>query len=124
MVMDSTITAAASFHLAFPHLSASSSSSSNTLHFPIGRRRASHPLTVDAIKKLSEASLVPIPHEPMQTLVDEDVLPTKLRVYSIYNPSRSYSSSGFCATSGSSSGPHQDMMHVARVHFKCFSCLE
>ena len=88
MVMDSTVTVAASFHLAFPHLFApsSSSSSSSTLHFPLGRRRASRPLAVDAIKKLSEASLVPIPHEPTQPLVDEDVQPTKLKVYRIYNP--------------------------------------
>ena len=88
MVMDSTVTVAASFHLAFPHLFApsSSSSSSSTLHFPLGRRRASRPLAIDAIKKLSEASLVPITQEPTQPLVDEDALPPKLRVYGVYAP--------------------------------------
>jgi hypothetical protein len=63
MDMASTVTTAASLCLAFPLLSApsSSSSSSNTLRFPLRRRRASSPLAIAAFKKLSEASLVPIP---------------------------------------------------------------
>ena len=88
MAMASTVTVAASFHLAFPLLSvpSSSSSSSNTLHFPLHRRRASRPLAVAAFKKLSEASLVPIPQQPTQPLVDEDALPPKLGVYNVYDP--------------------------------------
>jgi hypothetical protein len=88
MAMASTATAAASPRLAFPLLSApaSSSSSSNTLRFPLRRRRASRPLAVAAFKKLSEASLVPIPEEPTQPLVDEDSLPPKPGVYGVYDP--------------------------------------
>ena len=88
MAMASTVIVAASFHLAFPLLSvpSSSSSSSNTLHFPLHGRRAFRPLAVTAFKKLSEASLVPIPQQPTQPLVDEDALPPKLGVYSVYDP--------------------------------------
>ena len=57
--MASTVTAAASLRLAFPLLSAPSS---NTLCFPLRCRYALPPLAVVAFKKLSEASLVPIPH--------------------------------------------------------------
>jgi hypothetical protein len=89
MAMASTVTAASSFHLAFPLLSVlSSSSSSNTLHFPLRHRHAYHPLAITAFKKLSEASLVPIPREPTQPLVDEDALPSKLGVLQRIRPRR------------------------------------
>jgi hypothetical protein len=53
MAMASTVTTDASLCLAFPLLSMpSSSSSSNTLHFPLRRRRASPPLAITAFKKL------------------------------------------------------------------------
>lgn len=89
MAMASTATAAASLRLAFPLLSApaSSSSSSNTLRFPLRRRSSCRPLAVAAFKKLSEASPVPIPQEPTQPLlVDEDALPPKPGVYGVYDP--------------------------------------
>jgi hypothetical protein len=44
------------------------------------------PLAIAAFKKLSEASLVPIPQEPMQPLVDENTLTLKPEVYSVYDP--------------------------------------
>ncbi|CAD6269968.1 unnamed protein product [Miscanthus lutarioriparius] len=89
MAMPSTVTAAASFCLDFPLIfsaPSSSSSSSNTLRFLLHRRRARCPLAVATFKKLSEASLVPIPQEPTQPLVDEDALPPKLGVYGVYDP--------------------------------------
>ncbi|NP_001131662.1 Monothiol glutaredoxin-S12, chloroplastic [Zea mays] len=89
MAMASTATAAASLRLAFPLLSspASSSSSSNTLRFPLRRRSAARPIAVTAFKKLSEASPVPIPQEPTEPLlVDEDALPPKAGVYGVYDP--------------------------------------
>ena len=86
--MASTATAAVSLRLAFPLLStpACSASSSNTLRFPLRRRRASRSLAVAAFKKLSEASPVAIPEEPTQPLVDEDALPPKPGVYGVYDP--------------------------------------
>jgi hypothetical protein len=62
------------------------SSSSNTLRFSLHRRRTSRSLAIAAFKKLSEVSLVPIPQEPTQSLVDEDALPPKLGVYGVYDP--------------------------------------
>jgi hypothetical protein len=43
-------------------------------------------LAIAAFKKLSEVSLVPIPQEPMQPLVDEDALPPKFIIYGVYDP--------------------------------------
>jgi hypothetical protein len=86
--MASAVITAVSLSLAFPLLSVPSSSlsfssSSNTLRFPL--RRASLPLAIVAFK-VSETSLVPIPQESTQPLVDEDALPLKPGVYNVYDP--------------------------------------
>ncbi|GJN21354.1 hypothetical protein PR202_gb08823 [Eleusine coracana subsp. coracana] len=80
-------TAAASLRLSFPLLSPLAASSSTTLRFPIHRRWARPSLAVAAFKKISEVSPLSIPQEPTQPLADEDTLPAKPGVYSVYDPS-------------------------------------
>ncbi|XBI80287.1 hypothetical protein VPH35_089501 [Triticum aestivum] len=61
--------------------------SSSTLRFaPILRRAPRALLSVSALSKLSEASPVPIPQEPTQTLPDEDALPPRPGVYGVFDP--------------------------------------
>ncbi|CAD6334225.1 unnamed protein product [Miscanthus lutarioriparius] len=86
MAMASTVTNAASLRLAFPLFSASSSSSSsNTLRFPLRRCHSSRPSP--SLPSRSSQTRPSCPSSGAHAaLVDEDALPPKPGVYDVYDP--------------------------------------
>ncbi|KAI4992254.1 hypothetical protein ZWY2020_051645 [Hordeum vulgare] len=83
MATSTTSTAAAASLRLLP---APATPSSRTIRFPpILCRVPRALLSVSALNKLSEASPVPIPQEPTQTLPDEVALPPRPGVYGVFN---------------------------------------